>query len=204
MLLLDSCTLFIHNMYKINCSIKLISVQNCILNSLFQLFFMGNTTKNNKENLIRQIIHLKQVMRRWKAMSLKHKHARDPSDSDSDFESDSDHQIPLGFLAVYVGEVRMRFLIPTRFLKLPIFTHLLKIAEEEYEFKISGGIVLPCEVDFFKQVLRVLEGDEKSYGGLELHEFWKLIREVGFVSSSCKENDHSRQNFMPLLHKTRV
>ncbi|KAL9459788.1 hypothetical protein AB3S75_003067 [Citrus x aurantiifolia] len=165
---------------------------------------MGNTTKNNKENLIRQIIHLKQVMRRWKAMSLKQKHARDPSDSDSDSESDSDHQIPLGFLAVYVGGVRMRFLIPTRFLKLPIFTYLLKIAEEEYEFKISGGIVLPCEVDFFKQVLRFLEEDEKSYGGLELHEFLKLIREVGFDSSSCKENDYSRQNFMPLLHKTRV
>ncbi|KAK9229939.1 hypothetical protein WN944_022905 [Citrus x changshan-huyou] len=126
-------------------------------------------------------------MRRWKAMSLKHKHARDPSDSDSDSESDSDHQIPLGFLAVYVGEVRMRFLIPTRFLKLPIFTYLLKIAEEEYEFKISGGIVLPCEVDFFKQVLRFLEEDEKSYGGLELHEFLKLIREkYGSIVLPCK------------------
>lgn len=74
----------------------------------------------------------------------------------------------------------MRFLIPTRFLKFPIFTYLLKIAKEEYEFKISGGIALPWEVDFFKKVLRFLEERWEDYGGLELHEFLKLIREVGF------------------------
>ncbi|KAJ0007767.1 hypothetical protein Pint_30756 [Pistacia integerrima] len=123
--------------------------------------------------------------------------------------SGSSHHIPSGFLTVYVGEVRMRFLIPTRFLKLPIFVYLLNIAEEEYGFKFSGGIVLPCEVDFFKQVLKFLEKNEKKYGSLEVHEFLKLIQEVGFdsssSSSSCKESNRSCSRFTPLLHnKARI
>ncbi|XP_044485305.1 auxin-induced protein X15-like [Mangifera indica] len=99
-----------------------------------------------------QIIDFKHLIKCWKAITL--------SDSAS-------NQVPSGFLAVYVGEARVKFLIPARFLNLPIFVHLLNIAGEEYGFKFSGGIVLPCDVGFFKQLLKFLEKNEKKYGSLE-------------------------------------
>ncbi|KAL5756949.1 hypothetical protein ACOSQ2_021695 [Xanthoceras sorbifolium] len=150
-----------------------------------------------------QIIRLKQVMKHWKAMSINHKLTF--SDDSSDRCNRHNH-IPSGFFAVYVGEEdRKRFLIPTRFLNLPIFVYLLKIAEEEYGFECNGGISLPCEVEFFEEVLKFLGKDEKMYGSLEVNEFLKLIREMDFDSNlfSCKESP-LHQIFMPLLHKTRV
>ncbi|KAI9160974.1 hypothetical protein LWI28_013300 [Acer negundo] len=111
------------------------------------------------------------------------------------------HHILSCFFAVYVGEDRKRFLIPTRFLNLPIFVYLLKIAEKEYGFKCNGGIALPCEVDLFEEVLKFLVKDEKKYGSLEVSEFLKLIREMEFDSFSCKESPRD-QSFMPLLLKS--
>lgn len=96
-------------------------------------------------------------------------------------------RIPPGFLAIYVGYERKRFLILTRFLNFPVFTVLLDKASEEYGFKSSGGIVLPCEVQFFTKLLKYLVKDEKKYRSLGFHEFFKLISEVGFDSTSCKE-----------------
>ncbi|WCJ37163.1 SAUR-like auxin-responsive protein family [Euphorbia peplus] len=88
--------------------------------------------------------------------------------------------VPSGFLAVYVGRDRERFLIPVRFLHFRVFVSLLGKAEEEYGFNFSGGIVLPCEVDLFKRVLKLLEKNEKAYGGMELDE---LVNEY---SNPCK------------------
>lgn len=145
-----------------------------------------NTTK--KVTTMLQIIDFKHLIKCWKAITL--------SDSAS-------NQVPSGFLTVYVGEARVKFLIPARFLNLPIFVHLLNIAGEEYGFKFSGGIVLPCDVGFFEQLLKFLEKNEKKYGSLEVHEFLKLI--VGFDSSSCRESKNFCPKLMPLLlNKTRV
>ena len=84
-------------------------------------------------------------------------------------------RIPPGFLAIYVGYECKRFLIPTRFLNFPVFTVLLDKASEEYGFKFSGGIVLPCEVQFFTKLFKFLVKDEKKYRSLGFHEFFKLI-----------------------------
>ncbi|KAK9281954.1 hypothetical protein L1049_004863 [Liquidambar formosana] len=166
---------------------------------------MATTIK--KVEKIRQIVQLLQIMKRWKARStLKRKHlltlsSTDSSDSDSSSPlSASTHRVPSGFLAVYVGMERQRFLIPTRYLNFPVFVALLKKAEEEYGFKFSGGIVLPCEVDFFVEVLKFLDKDERKFGKLELDEFLKIFSEVGFDSSSCKEGYHySCNGFSPLM-----
>ncbi|KAK9269252.1 hypothetical protein L1049_001022 [Liquidambar formosana] len=148
-----------------------------------------------KVEKIRQIVRLKQVMQRWKNMSLRTR---------SDADSGSSRRIPPGFLAVYVGVERKRFVIPTRFLNLPILVDLLNKAEEEFGFQSNGGLVLPCEVGFFRQVLTFLERDESRFGGLGLDEFLKMVSDVGL--DSCKETttNNTCHGFTPLLQKTRV
>ncbi|KAL2481870.1 SAUR-like auxin-responsive protein family [Abeliophyllum distichum] len=146
-----------------------------------------------KVNKITQIVRLRQVVQRWKTKSLK----RTP---------------PPGSLAVYVGPELRRFVIPTRFLNLPVFVGLLDKAEEEFGFQTPGGLVLPCDDGFFREILNFLQKDEEKFGGLGLDEFLKMISEVGFEpfdQSYCKESSSSassrhRFSTTPLLQKTRV
>ncbi|KAK6944678.1 Small auxin-up RNA [Dillenia turbinata] len=113
-----------------------------------------------------RMLGFKQVLRRWKNMMTR-RH--------SDWECGTTRRVPSGFFAVYVGEERCSFVIPTRFLKLPLFVSLLDKAEEEFGFQSSGGLVLPCPVNLFKLMLEFLEMDEESFGGLCLDEgFGKL------------------------------
>uniref|UniRef100_A0A0E0LQQ2 Uncharacterized protein n=1 Tax=Oryza punctata TaxID=4537 RepID=A0A0E0LQQ2_ORYPU len=60
--------------------------------------------------------------------------------------------VPRGHFAVYVGEARARFVVPTAYLKQPAFVALLKSVEEEYGFDHCGGfggLTIPCsERDF--------------------------------------------------------
>ncbi|XP_050379840.1 protein SMALL AUXIN UP-REGULATED RNA 12-like [Argentina anserina] len=152
------------------------------------------TSKSSKS--VRQAIQLKQVMKLWKAISI---------------VNGKTNPTPSGFLPVYVGWDRIRFLIPTRFLKYPIFLALLDKSGEEFGFKISGGLVLPCDVEFFKEVLNLLQKDEKRNGGLELDQFLKKIPEVSthFDSSTCncciKEDGNAYGHFVglgePLMEK---
>ncbi|KAH7515258.1 hypothetical protein FEM48_Zijuj10G0007700 [Ziziphus jujuba var. spinosa] len=83
--------------------------------------------------------------------------------------------VPSGYLPVYVGWNRVRFLIPTGFLKFPIFMFLLDKAYEEFGFKFSGGIVLPCEVEFFKKLFKLLQKDEKRYASLKVDEILNIL-----------------------------
>ncbi|CAL8126719.1 unnamed protein product [Prunus armeniaca] len=98
--------------------------------------------------------------------------------------------------------------IQARFVNLPVFVGLLKKAEEEFGFGCSGGLVLPCEVGFFKEILRFLERDESKFGRLGMEEFLKMVSEVGF--DSCKElasnaaANSSCHAFTPLLQKARA
>ncbi|KAK9048788.1 hypothetical protein SSX86_032245 [Deinandra increscens subsp. villosa] len=136
-------------------------------------------------NKISQIVRLKQVVQRWRR--------RIPSG---------------GSLAVYVGAERRRFVIPTRFLNLPVFISLLNKAEEEFGFQISGGLVIPCDVVFFKKLLSVLERDERGFGALDLDDFAERFSDLAvdeYSSSSCKNATISDgHGFTPLLQKTEV
>ncbi|KAJ8564514.1 hypothetical protein K7X08_000974 [Anisodus acutangulus] len=146
--------------------------------------------------MITQIVRLKQVVKRWKNRSV-----LSYSSSDSD-EPGSVHRgcTPSGSLAVYVGHERRRFVIPTRFLYLPVFISLLDKAEEEFGFQPSGGLVLPCEVEFFMKILKLLDMDEHRYGVLGLDEIVMVINDVGF--ESCKEA--ALNGFVPLVQNARV
>ncbi|KAI3524074.1 hypothetical protein L2E82_03749 [Cichorium intybus] len=134
-------------------------------------------------NKISQIVRLKQVVQRWRR--------RIPS---------------AGSLAVYVGAEHRRFVIPTRFLSLPVFVSLLNKAEEEFGFQTTGGLVLPCDVVFFKELLNVLERDERGFGALDLDDFSEMFSDVAADSfSSCKNATISdAHTFTPLLQKAKV
>lgn len=172
---------------------------------------MASATKN--VNKISQIVRLKQVMQRWKHVSLNRLSSLSPSSSSSRsdrFDSDSDSTgpgnrgrvTPPGRLAVYAGPERRRFVIPTRYLNLPVFLSLLDRAEEEFGFQTNGGLVLPCEAEFFAGVVELLERDEQRYGVFRLEDFVEMFSDVGF--GSCKERQNGcGYGFRPLLQKTK-
>ncbi|KAI4352718.1 hypothetical protein L6164_006940 [Bauhinia variegata] len=153
-----------------------------------------------KVDKIRQIVRLKQFVMRWKHNTLKQRSLLSYSNSDcAESKSNANRRAPPGFLAVYVGLERKRFVIPARFLNLPIFVGLLKKAEEEFGFQCDGGLVLPCEVAFFTLMVKYLEKNENRFGNFSLEEFVKMVSDVG--SYPCKENSIA---FTPLLQKARV
>ncbi|XP_062076958.1 auxin-induced protein 15A-like [Humulus lupulus] len=63
----------------------------------------------------------------------------------------SSKEVPKGYLAVYVGENRMkRFVIPVAYLNQPSFQELLSQAEEEFGFDHPmGALTIPCTEDAF-------------------------------------------------------
>ncbi|KAJ8641858.1 hypothetical protein MRB53_018552 [Persea americana] len=63
---------------------------------------------------------------------------------------------PKGHFAVYVGSDRKRFVVPTSYLKHPLFQQLLDKAAEEFGFDNQSGIVLPCDVSTFEGLISVL------------------------------------------------
>lgn len=152
-----------------------------------------------KVNKICQIVRFKLFVHRWKLRSLGNKKS-----SHQESGSLTKKTPPAGYLAVYVGMKEKRFLIPTRFLNLPVFVGLLKKTEEEFGFQCNGGLVLLCEVEFFEEVLSLLEKDEPRFGSFALEDFFKIVScEVGF--DSCKETTSSTSHvFTPLLEKARV
>ncbi|WOL19777.1 hypothetical protein Cni_G28579 [Canna indica] len=155
---------------------------------------MGRAMK--KVERIRQIVQLKQVMRRWKALSLRRIGGGHPD------ASACGRPAPPGFLAVYVGADRTRFVIPTRFINLPVFAALLQRAEEEYGFPPAGGIALPCDPTFFCFVLDALGRDESRFRSVGHDAFLALFADLGAAASPCR--DSASYSFSPLLPKTRA
>ncbi|KAG5030092.1 hypothetical protein AAZX31_05G207600 [Glycine max] len=143
-----------------------------------------------KVDKIRQIVRLKQLMTRWKHISLRRRSSDEPS---------AVRRPPSGFIFVYVGPERTRFAIPARFLNLALFEGLLKQTEEEFGLRGNGGLVLPCQVPFFSNVVKYLHKDEHKYGSLSLQDFVNMLSASS--SDSCKENVAV---FAPLLQKAEV
>uniref|UniRef100_A0A7N0TU26 Small auxin up regulated protein n=1 Tax=Kalanchoe fedtschenkoi TaxID=63787 RepID=A0A7N0TU26_KALFE len=79
-------------------------------------------------------------------------------------EADEDQQqgggggsTPTGYFAVYVGEERRRFVVRTSFLSHPLFKMLLEKASQEFGFQQSNGLVVPCSVSAFQEVINSVE-----------------------------------------------
>ncbi|OIV93608.1 hypothetical protein TanjilG_04840 [Lupinus angustifolius] len=140
---------------------------------------------------IRQIARLKQLLTRWKQLTLLRNRTLN--------DTVSSPLPPSGFLFIYVGPERQRFVIPARFLNLPIFASLLKQSEEEFGFIFNGGLVLPCQVGFFNNIVNYLYKDENKFGKFSVQDFQNIISDLGF--DPCKEKILA---FTPLLQKTKV
>ncbi|KAH6815420.1 SAUR-like auxin-responsive protein family [Perilla frutescens var. frutescens] len=73
--------------------------------------------------------------------------------------------IPKGYVAITVGqdEEQQRFVIPVMYVNHPLFTQLLKEAEEEYGFAQTGTINIPCHVEDFRQVRGLIDQEATSH-----------------------------------------
>ncbi|MED6134069.1 hypothetical protein PIB30_034109 [Stylosanthes scabra] len=96
----------------------------------------------------------------------------DPPESnfnDEDDDSNSISRTPTGFFAVYIGEERQRYVAPTSYLSHPLFKMLLDKAYDEFGFDQRNGLVVPCSVSTFQQVINVIEcGNDK----FDLHKIF--------------------------------
>ncbi|KAM6547622.1 hypothetical protein CsatB_019298 [Cannabis sativa] len=89
-----------------------------------------------------------------------------------EFEEEEEDEIPTGFLAVYVGEERQRFVVPTTFLSHPLFKMLLEKAYEEFGFQQRNGLVVPCSVSSFRDVVNAVQCSNGMFN------FGKLVEEL--------------------------
>ncbi|XVF79858.1 hypothetical protein PTKIN_Ptkin15bG0023800 [Pterospermum kingtungense] len=70
-------------------------------------------------------------------------------------------EVPKGHLAVYVGKKDgdfQRVLVPVIYFNHPLFSELLREAEEEYGFSQQGGITIPCRYSEFESVQTRIAG----------------------------------------------
>ncbi|RDX57820.1 Auxin-responsive protein SAUR32, partial [Mucuna pruriens] len=72
--------------------------------------------------------------------------------------------IPKGFLPIKVGqgEEQQKIVLPVMYLNHPLFSQLLKEAEEEYGFDQKGTIIIPCHVKDFRYVQDLIHKDKSS------------------------------------------
>ncbi|GMN39450.1 hypothetical protein TIFTF001_008681 [Ficus carica] len=89
-----------------------------------------------------------------------------------EFEEDGSQttRTPTGFLAVYVGDERQRFVVPTSFLSHPLFKMLLEKAYNEFGFEQRNGLVVPCSVSAFQEVVSAVECSNGKFDFGELVE----------------------------------
>ncbi|KAG4928445.1 hypothetical protein JHK85_054931 [Glycine max] len=70
---------------------------------------------------------------------------------------------PTGFFALYVGEERQRYVVPTRYLSHPLFKMLLEKAYNEFGFSQRNGLVVPCSVSTFQEVVNAIECNNDKF-----------------------------------------
>lgn len=91
-----------------------------------------------------------------------------------DLNSDDDESpvsppsdVPEGFLAVYVGRERQRFVISANYLKHQMFKVLLEKSAEEYGFEHKGGLPIACDVAYFENLLWTIKS--KNPGSFQVN-----------------------------------
>ncbi|CAI9778924.1 unnamed protein product [Fraxinus pennsylvanica] len=78
-------------------------------------------------------------------------------DNDEGGGSPSSTKTPPGTFAVYIGEERQRFVVPIGYLSHPLFKMLLEKAYNEFGFEQRNGLVVPCSVTAFQEVVNAVE-----------------------------------------------
>ncbi|XP_066378389.1 protein SMALL AUXIN UP-REGULATED RNA 16-like [Miscanthus floridulus] len=105
---------------------------------------------------------LKQILRRCSSLGRRQQQQHS---GEEDYNEEEDEamglpsDVPRGHFAVYVGELRRRFVVPIALLDRPEFRSLLRRAEEEFGFAGAGAggiLVLPCEEVAFRSLTSAL------------------------------------------------
>ncbi|KAF7804280.1 Auxin-induced protein 15A [Senna tora] len=78
-------------------------------------------------------------------------------EEEEEIESSPSNKTPTGFFAIYVGEERQRHVVPTSYLSHPLFKMLLEKAYDEFGFEQRNGLVVPCTVPTFREVVNAIE-----------------------------------------------
>lgn len=107
-------------------------------------------------NKIRDIVRLQQLLKKWKKLATV-----TPSSASGGKGGGGGgggrSSVPRGSFAVYVGEEMRRFVIPTEYLGHWAFAELLREAEEEFGFRHEGALRIPCDVESFEGILRLVQ-----------------------------------------------
>ncbi|KAG0460374.1 hypothetical protein HPP92_020266 [Vanilla planifolia] len=113
---------------------------------------MGNAGK------IRQIVMLRQMLRRWRTRARGSSSSSSPpppsSSAAAPLPPPPPLDVPEGHVAICVGNRRRRFVVRAAHLNHPAFHNLLQQAAEEYGFSHPGPLSLPCDEALFFQILR--------------------------------------------------
>uniref|UniRef100_A0A453SP78 Auxin-responsive protein n=3 Tax=Triticinae TaxID=1648030 RepID=A0A453SP78_AEGTS len=113
-------------------------------------------------NKIRDIVRLQQLLKRWKRMAVA------PGGGGRGKNGGGGGAVPKGSFAVYVGEEMRRFVIPTEYLGHWAFEELLREAEEEFGFRHEGALRIPCDVEAFEGILRLVAAGKKDSAGADM------------------------------------
>ncbi|KAF3597122.1 hypothetical protein DY000_02027703 [Brassica cretica] len=134
-----------------------------------------STIEVKKSNKIRDIVKLRQILKKWRKVAQASKQANNNKINNEGSGSASKSikflkrtlsftdvtAVPKGYLAVSVGKEEKRYKIPTDYLSHQAFHALLREAEEEFGFQQAGVLKIPCEVAVFESILKIME-DNKS------------------------------------------
>ncbi|MFS7993865.1 putative small auxin-up RNA [Helianthus anomalus] len=99
---------------------------------------------------IRHIVHLRQMLRRWRKKAALASRKCIPSD------------VPAGHVAVSVGSNCRRFVVRATYLNHPVFNKLLVQAEEEFGFSHSGPLAIPCDEYLFEEIILFLSRSDST------------------------------------------
>ncbi|KAL1200259.1 Protein SMALL AUXIN UP-REGULATED RNA 51 [Cardamine amara subsp. amara] len=103
-----------------------------------------------KANKLTQTAMIKQILKRCSSLGKKQ------SNVYSEDENGHPLDVPKGHFVVYVGENRVRYVVPISFLTRPEFQLLLQQAEEEFGFDHDMGLTIPCEEVVFQSLTSML------------------------------------------------
>ncbi|CAN8240043.1 unnamed protein product [Cochlearia groenlandica] len=104
-----------------------------------------------KANKLTQTAMIKQILKRCSSLGKKQS-----SNVYNEVENGHLLDVPKGHFVVYVGENRVRYVVPISVLTRPEFQVLLQQAEEEFGFDHDMGLTIPCDEVVFRSLTSML------------------------------------------------
>eukprot|EP00249_Psilotum_nudum_P017710 c26452_g1_i3 orf=871-1413(+) len=146
-----------------------------------------------------RLVRLERTLSQWgiSVLSPTRRHCRHP-DQEEFINSSPPFDVPEGYLAVYVGNQRRRFVIKIQHLNQPLFQALLAKVEEEFGFNHEGGLTIPCAVAFFEHLLWLLEKKDPATQSLQL----QMLAELYSMDMQDCSSDGSLLDRDPFMQRT--